>query len=51
LQPVVLEYTSDRLVETLAQEVLAGQPGLLVSPAVAAMSADPAAFYLAGGTT
>src|SRR5262249_23102459 len=34
LQPVVLEYVSERLVEALAQEVIAGQPALLVSHAV-----------------
>jgi WD40 repeat protein/predicted ATPase/transcriptional regulator with XRE-family HTH domain len=34
LQPLVLEYSTTRLVETLAQEILAGEPALLVSLAV-----------------
>jgi transcriptional regulator with XRE-family HTH domain len=34
LQPVVLEYVSERLVEALAQEVVDGQPALLMSHAV-----------------
>jgi WD40 repeat protein/transcriptional regulator with XRE-family HTH domain len=34
LQPVVLEYVSERLVAALAQEVVAGLPALLVSHAV-----------------
>jgi WD40 repeat protein/transcriptional regulator with XRE-family HTH domain len=34
LQPVVMEYVSERLVEALAQEVVAGRPALLVSHAV-----------------
>jgi WD40 repeat protein/transcriptional regulator with XRE-family HTH domain len=34
LQPVVLEYVSERLVEALAQEIMADRPVLLVSHAV-----------------
>jgi hypothetical protein len=34
LQPVVLEYVGERLVEALVQEIMAGQPGLLSSHAV-----------------
>jgi WD40 repeat protein/transcriptional regulator with XRE-family HTH domain len=34
LQPVVLEYASERLVEALAQEIVTGQPVLLVRHAV-----------------
>src|SRR5262249_47760391 len=34
LQPVVLEYVSERLVAALAQEVVDGRPALLVSHAV-----------------
>jgi hypothetical protein len=34
LQPVVLEYVSERLVDVLAQEIVAGAPGLLRSHAV-----------------
>jgi transcriptional regulator with XRE-family HTH domain len=34
LQPVVLEYVSERLVAALAQEIVAGQPGQLESHAV-----------------
>src|SRR5205085_11484682 len=34
LQPVVLEYVGERLVAALAQEIVAGQPVLLVSHAV-----------------
>ena len=34
LQPVVLEYVSERLVAALVQEIVAGQPLLLVSHAV-----------------
>jgi WD40 repeat protein/transcriptional regulator with XRE-family HTH domain len=34
LQPVVLEYVSERLVAALAQEIMTGQPGLLVSHAM-----------------
>ena len=32
LQPVVLEYATERLVAALAQEIVAGQPVLLVEP-------------------
>ncbi len=34
LQPVVLEYATTRLIDALAQEILAGQPALLVSHAL-----------------
>ena len=34
LQPVVLEYATERLVTTLAQEILTAQPALLVSHAL-----------------
>ena len=34
LQPVVLEYATARLVERVAQEILAGEPALLVSHAL-----------------
>jgi WD40 repeat protein/transcriptional regulator with XRE-family HTH domain len=34
LQPVVLEYVTERLVEALVQEIMAGQPALLASHAV-----------------
>src|SRR5262249_11683417 len=34
LQPVVLEYASERLVEALAQEIVTGEPVLLVRHAV-----------------